>query len=467
MTDPKWREKLALGPIVDFIRDHKVQPELATRKGWMYVFGLATFTAFLAQVITGVGLATMYVPTPADARSSLLHITDEVPLGALLRAMHFFGASAMLVLVFLHMARVFLTGSYKAPRQMNWVTGVLLLFLVLTMALTGQLLRWDENGMWTVVVAAKFAERTPLVGNAIARFFLAGAEIGGPTLTRAYALHVLIVPGTIFAFVGLHLYLLVQHGVSEPPTPDAPTSPKEYVEWYEKREAQQGVRYVPHAIWREIVFAFVVVLTIVTLAVVLGPKGLAGPGDPTQLSAEPKPDWFVRWYYALLYFKPRGLETLVMVYLPIGAFLGALALPFVFGRGRRALRARPWAPLVVVAALLAFGVLTVSGLHSDWTPAYDVPPFSPERLGAAPEVREGARLFHEKGCLYCHRALGRGGLYGPDLSGVTVRLSREDITARIVQGFRDMPAYRDALTEEELDPLLAFLMAAPDLPRQP
>lgn len=465
MSEPwRWRERLGVGPLLEFARDHKVQPELGTAKGWMYVFGLATLTAFLSQVLTGIALATMYVPSPAHAHDSLVHITHETTFGGVLRGMHFFGASAMVLLVFVHMGRVFLTASYKAPRQMNWVTGVFLMTIVMAMALTGQLLRWDENGMWTVMVAAKFAERTPLVGEWIAQFMLGGSGVGGATLTRAHALHVIVLPVTILLFLAAHLHLLVHHGVSEPPTPEAPTELKKYVEWYEKREETEGVRYFPHGVWRELVVAFGVVVTIVLLAVIVGPKGPLGPGDPTDLSAEPKPDWFVRWYYALLYFKPRGLETLVMVYLPIAALVGLLALPFVAGRGRRTLRARPWAPVIVVAAVLTFGVLTVTGLRSDWTPAYDAEPFTNADLGVeSGPVHEGARLFHEKGCMYCHAALGRGGRYGPDLSDVTLRLSREDITLRIIQGFRDMPAYRDALAADELEPLLAFLAAAPDI----
>jgi ubiquinol-cytochrome c reductase cytochrome b subunit len=459
-------DRLGLGPILAFVRGHKVPPELAGRRGWMYVFGFATLAAFLSQVVTGVALATMYVPAPAHAHDSLVHITEGTRFGGVLRGMHYFGASAMVLLVLVHMARVYLTGSYKAPRQMNWITGVLLLVLVLTMALTGQLLRWDENGMWTVIVAAKFAEHTPLVGPWIAEFFLGGTDIGGTTLTRAHALHVVVLPAGIFAFVGVHMYLLVHNGISEPPNAEAPTDPKRYRAWYEARKKAKGVPYLPFAMWREVVVACLVVLVIVALAWIVGPKGPAGPADPTDMSAAPKPDWFVRWYYALLFFKPRGLETFVMVYLPILALLGLLGLPLVFGGGRRAIKHRPWAPIIVASGVVAFGVLTVTGMNSDWTPAYDVTRLSDEEVGvAAGPVHEGARLFHEKGCMYCHKVGDRGGQYGPDLSDAAHRLSREEMTVRIVQGYRDMPAYRDALTAEELEPLVAFLFALPERAR--
>lgn len=460
-------ELLRLEPLAQFMREHKVPPELGTRKGWFYVFGLATLTAFIVQVFTGIALATTYVPDPAHAHDSLLFITHETLLGGFLRALHFAGASAMVVLVFVHMGRVYLTASYKHPRQMGWITGVVLLVFTLLMALTGQLLRWDQNGVWTVLVAAMFADRVPLLGDELARFVLAGPTVGGATLSRFYALHTLALPALIALFIAYHLYLLVRNGVSEWPNVAHPVDRSSYRAWYKRREEEEGVRYFPEATWKEIVFSALVVFAIVGVALVVGPKGPGEPPDPTRMSATPMPDWFVRWYYALLYFKPVELESFVMVYAPLLVLVGLFLLPVLFGGGHRSLRYRPWAVGVVGLTLIAFVVLTVVGLRSPWTPDYGTQPLTAAQLGVGSgPVYEGARLFHERGCQYCHVVLGQGGQYGPDLTWVRLRLAPEDITARIVQGYRDMPGYRDTLTPEELDRLLYFLRALPELERE-
>lgn len=456
-------EIFRLEPLARFLQEHKVPPELATRKGWSYVFGLATLTAFGVQVVTGIALATTYVPDPAHVHDSLRFITDEAPLGGFLRGMHFAGASAMVALVFIHMGRVYLTASYKYPRQLSWITGVVLLFLTMLMAVTGQLLRWDENGVWTVAVAAKFASRVPFIGEELAWFVQAGPTVGGATLSRFFALHTMAVPLIIAAFVGYHLFLLIRNGVSEWPDARRPVERRTYDAWYNQLEREQGVRYFPGVIWREVVFSTLVLCLIITVALLVGARPLGAPPEPTDLSAEPKPDWFVRWYYALLYFKPRGLESFVMVYAPLLLLLGLILLPIVSGTGQRSLRRRPWAVGVVAFVIISFAVLTVKGQRSPWTPAYDTQPLRAEHLGVASgPVYEGAQLFYERGCQYCHQVLGQGGHYGPDLTRVALRLTPSDITVRIVQGYRDMPAYRDVLDSAELERLLSFLRALPE-----
>jgi ubiquinol-cytochrome c reductase cytochrome b subunit len=457
-------ELLRLEPLAKFLQRHKVPPELATRKGWSYVFGLATLTAFGVQVVTGIALATTYVPDPAHVHDSLRFITSEAPLGGFLRGMHFAGASAMVALIFIHMGRVYLTASYKYPRQMNWITGVVLLFLTMLMAVTGQLLRWDENGVWTVAVAAKFASRVPLIGEELAWFVQAGPTVSGATLSRFFALHTMALPLTIAAFVGYHLFLLIRNGVSEWPDAQRPVERRTYDAWYEQLERERGVLYFPNVVWREVVFSTLVVSVIIGVALVVGARPLGPPPDPTDMSAEPMPDWFVRWYYALLYFKPRGLESFVMVYAPLLLLVGLILLPVFFGTGHRSLRRRPWAVGVVAFVLISFTTLTAMGLRSPWTPAYDTQPLQAEQLGVASgPVFEGAQVFYERGCQYCHQVLGRGGHYGPDLTRVALRLAPGDITVRIVQGYGDMPAYQDVLDSAELERLLGFLRALPEL----
>jgi ubiquinol-cytochrome c reductase cytochrome b subunit len=460
----EWlRDRLGLDPIIDYLSQHKVPASLTTRRGWMYVFGMAVLTAFGVQVITGITLATMYVPSPAYAHESLIYITREASFGAFVRGLHYFGASAMVLFVLVHAAQVYLAAAYKYPREMNWITGVVLLLLVFLMALTGQLLRWDQNGLWTVVVAAKFAARVPLLGPWLGEFILAGPTVGGATLTRFYALHVIVLPLIIVGLVSVHMYLVLYHGISEPPETGRPVNRFTYKRWYQDLK-ERGVPYLPDVAWKEGVAGLAVFAGIVLLALVFGPRGPDEPPDPTMVIADPRPDWYLRWYYALLWVKPRGLEAFFMVYAPLLALLLLALLPVFFPTGERSLKRRPWAIGAVGGAGLIFVVLTAIGLRVPWSPAYETEPLSAQELGV-PEgpVSEGARVFHETGCQYCHLVLGRGGTYGPDLTRVAQRLSPPEITVRIVKGFGDMPSYQGVLTTEELEAVMTFLRELPRL----
>ena len=184
---------------------------------WMQTLGSATLTAFLVQAVTGVILAMYYQPTPTEAYPSIQNITDHVTLGWLVRGMHRWGASVFIILMFLHMGRVFLFGAYKYPRELNWIIGVLLLVMGMTEGFTGYLLPWDQTAYWATVVGINLNGTAPFLGPWLAQFLRSGQEIGGDTLTRFYSMHMLLIPGAIFALIGLHLYLVIRLGVTSPP----------------------------------------------------------------------------------------------------------------------------------------------------------------------------------------------------------------------------------------------------------
>src|SRR5687767_9468746 len=184
---------------------------------WFYTLGSATLFAFVVQAITGVFLAMFYTPSPTQSYESITYLTNDVFLGEFVRGMHKWGASVMIILLFLHMARVFFFGAYKYPRELNWVIGVVLLILTFVMGLTGYLLPFDQRAYWATVVASNITGSGPLVGPYLADFMRGGADFGATTLSRFYAIHMLLLPGAIIALIGVHLYLVTRLGTTAPP----------------------------------------------------------------------------------------------------------------------------------------------------------------------------------------------------------------------------------------------------------
>jgi menaquinol-cytochrome c reductase cytochrome b subunit len=187
------------------------------RTNWFHTLGSATLTAFLVQAVTGVILAMYYKPDPDKAYESIQFITNDLTWGWLVRGTHRFGASVFIILMFFHMARVFLFGAYKYPREVNWMVGAALLILGMFEGFTGYLLPWDQTSYWASVVGINITGTGPFVGPFMAQILKAGADINGDTLARFYSIHMLVLPGAIFALIGLHLYLVVRLGVSNPP----------------------------------------------------------------------------------------------------------------------------------------------------------------------------------------------------------------------------------------------------------
>ena len=184
---------------------------------WFYTLGSATLFAFLSQAVTGVFLAMYYDPSATRAYDSIQHINNDVWLGSFVRGMHHWGASVMIVLAFLHMGRTFFFGAYKYPRELNWVVGVVLLILTLTMGLTGYLLPFDQRSFWATVVAVNITGSGPVVGPYLADFLRGGPEFGATTIARFYALHMLLIPVLIAALIGIHIYLVTKLGTTAPP----------------------------------------------------------------------------------------------------------------------------------------------------------------------------------------------------------------------------------------------------------
>ncbi len=184
---------------------------------WFYTLGTSTMFAFLSQVITGVFLAMYYDPSPNRAYESMRHINNDVWMGQFVHGMHRWGATVMVIFIFLHMGRTFFFGAYKYPRELNWVIGVILVLLTMIMALTGYLLPWDQRSYWATAVGVNVFANAPLAGPYLGDFLRAGPDFGATTLSRFYAIHMLLLPGLIGGLIAAHLYLVIKHGTTAPP----------------------------------------------------------------------------------------------------------------------------------------------------------------------------------------------------------------------------------------------------------
>lgn len=185
--------------------------------GWSYTLGSASLFLFILQVVAGILLAMNYSASPDHAYDSVKFITEQIPAGAFLRGLHKWGASLMVIVVTLHMIRVYLMGAYKYPRELTWILGILIWLTVLGFGFTGYLLPWDQKGYWATVVGVNIAGQAPFLGEMIAKILRGGETLGGVTLSRFYAIHVLLLPAILTFLTGLHLFLVIRQGISAPP----------------------------------------------------------------------------------------------------------------------------------------------------------------------------------------------------------------------------------------------------------
>jgi ubiquinol-cytochrome c reductase cytochrome b subunit len=425
---------------------------------WAYVFGSATLFCFILQVATGIALALLYQPSSDKAFQSLQYITYKATMGKTLRAIHYFGASGMIVMVGLHMMRTYLTAAYKFPREMSWISGVVLLILTISMGFTGQLLRWDDNGVWSAVVAAEQLGRIPFIGKSVARLLLGGDTLGGQSLSRFFSYHVFLFPAFLFIFVSFHLWLVMRNGISEPPQAGRLIDPRTYRQWYRNMLRQSGVPFWPYAAWRDALFGSITLIVIFILAVIFGPPALTKPPDPSIVYTTPRPDWYLLWIYALFALMPPAIESYAMFFGPLLIFFLLFALPFISNKGERSPMKRPWSIIGSAFVVIVIVSLLSAGNRAAWSPQFKAKALTHSSIPSTDTLAlAGMNLFQQKACLYCHKINDDGGNVGPDLTHVANRLNEQQMIIRIVNGAKDMPAYGGSLSNDELNKLIAFL----------
>lgn len=205
-------DRLGLTAIYDLVFDRKVP-----KVNWWFTLGSATLFIFILQGVTGIFLAVYYVPSPDSAYDSIQYIMNGVSFGWLMRGIHHWGATLMVIVVFLHMLRTFFMGAYKFPREITWLTGVILLLATLGMGFTGYLLPWNQRAYWATTVGTEIAGTVPLIGDFIVRVLRGGSDLSAVTLARFFSVHIWFLPVVIIGLIGVHLYLVVRLGISAIP----------------------------------------------------------------------------------------------------------------------------------------------------------------------------------------------------------------------------------------------------------
>jgi ubiquinol-cytochrome c reductase cytochrome b subunit len=329
--------------------DKQVHKRLPPHTGWLHVFGSLSLLLFVSQTITGILLLIYYRPTPEAAHKSIQYITAEVNFGWLYRQVHAWGASVMILAVVLHMTRTYFFGAYKKPRELTWVTGVIIFIVTITFGFTGYLLPWNQIAFWATTVGTESANKVPIIGEWLRYFLRGGDAVTGETLSRFFVVHVIILPWILTGLIAVHLFLMRATNLAtlEDVGEEKPLPP------------EQGIPFFPVHVAKEGVVAVLLLAGLVTLSV-LAPWEIGEPANPLATPAHIKPEWyFLPSYQLLKYFEG-----------PHGAFVGILAcsLPFVLllfwpflDRGKhRHPKKRPiavGAGLVAVLSALFLGIL--------------------------------------------------------------------------------------------------------------
>ncbi|MBX7215291.1 MAG: cytochrome bc complex cytochrome b subunit [Thermoflexales bacterium] len=338
----KWiDERTGLsGPIQSFLR----YPIPAyVHKNVLYMLGGLSLISFLLQALTGILLTFYFDPSTEGAYNSVDYITYTLPLGWLIRGIHHYGASAMVILVAFHMLRTYFTAAYKKPREINWLTGVILLFVTVAFGFTGYLLPWDQKGYWATRVGTEIASSVPIIGETIGQIMRGGAQLGQTTLTRFFATHVMVLPALLAALIGVHIFQLRHHGVAPAVTEAG------------KRDSKRFLPFFPYWVINDTVAGLGLLAILVVLASTQRAP-LEFPADPTSSDFIPRPEWYFLFYYQILKYFPGPLEPVATVLIPLFIFGSMILLPFLDRSPER----RPWKkPVTLIAGIFYIVVIVV------------------------------------------------------------------------------------------------------------
>jgi quinol-cytochrome oxidoreductase complex cytochrome b subunit len=436
---------------------------------WFYVFGSGLLFLFLSQFLTGIFLALNYSPTADYAHVSVDYIMKVVNAGSFLHSIHGYGASAVIIVLLMHLMQTFTFGAYKGRRELLWIAGCVLLLLMLGMALTGYLLPWDQKAYFASTVATNILSQVPVIGPGMRTLLRGGTEMGTLTVSRFFAIHVFFLPALIFAFVAIHVYLFRKAGAAGPIDAD-PITPRMAVE-----------NFYPRQVFIDLIFTFCVVLALGLLSLYrpyeLGP--VANPSDTTFL---PRPEWYYRPIFEGLKYFPGQMEIVGAMVIPGTVIALLFAAPWL----DRKIERRPAQRLPAIAAFYAIlAGYAGLGFASYWQDSHSTgvaaqlerqqkaveqfmrAPFKPVVIGtsatavsADPLVEKGKAVYQTKGCNGCHGEAGTGSANAPPLAGLAAKTSPDKLAELIAHPTPEMmaagmPAFD--LPGNQMQLLLAYL----------
>src|SRR5271168_4235435 len=409
---------------------------------WAYIFGSGLLFLFVSQVITGVFLSLYYVPSSDHAHTVVSYIVKVVTSGSFLRSIHAYGSSGIIILLLLHIGQTILYGSYKGRRELLWLSGCILLALMLGMAFTGYLLPWDEKAYFASAVGTNLIAEVPLIGPLLQKLVRGGDQMGTLTISRFYVLHVFILPGLLIAFIAAHVFFFRKAGAAGPIKED-PVHPK-----------LPPVPFYPGQVVMDAIFAIILIGILAIIAVKI-PMDLGPRANPADTAFLPRPEWYYRPAFQWLKYLSGSWSFIGGIVLPAVLALIFAAVPFL----DRRLERRPWRRPISVGAFLLFLIgytsLGVASYHDDYrdpsmaaqmrqqdedAKAFMQKPFVPEAaagsvsaalVSADPKVLKGQALFQAQSCGSCHGDGGIGTAAAGPLTGVGQKYTDTQLIALI------------------------------------
>src|ERR1700726_2632184 len=404
-----------------------------------YVFGSGLLFIFISQVITGIFLALYYVPSADHAHTTVAYITKAVTAGSFLRSLHAYGASAIIIVLLLHLSQTYLYGAYKGPRELLWVSGCVLFALVLGMAFTGYLLPWDQRAYFATAVGTNAASEVPLIGETLKRMMRGGTEMGTLTISRFFVAHVFFIPACVFALVAAHILLFRKTGPAGPPDED-PYEPKKKAELFYPRQVLMDLSLTALLIIGLGLRCFFV------------PMKLGPPANPADAQYVPRPEWYYLPIFQWLKYWHGAASVIGVLIIPTVLAAAIIALPFL----DRSIERRPWKrPVAMGAYVFVLAALVGLGLRSQYLDKHDPgvaqqlakqrteedeymrKPFEPELSSASlaaanvaladPLAAKGKVIFEAQSCNACHGDGGVGTAAAPTLLGIGSKFSPEQL----------------------------------------
>ncbi len=456
---------------IDSILHESLDEPIHGGANWAYVFGSGLLFLFVSQIITGIFLALYYVPSADHAHTTVAYIVKVVASGSFVRSVHAYGSSGIIILLVLHIGQVILYGSYKGRRELLWLSGCILLALMLGMAFTGYLLPWDEKSYFASAVGTNLIAEVPFIGPPLQELVRGGQQMGTLTVSRFYVLHVFVLPGLLIAFIAAHVLFFRKAGAAGPIKED-PVNPK-----------LPSVPFYPRQVAMDAVFAIVLSAILAVIAIKI-PMSLGPAANPANTAFLPRPEWYYRPAFQWLKYLSGHWSLIGGIILPAVLALIFAAVPFL----DRRLERRPWRRPISVGLFLLFlvaytslGVASYRDDHKDPgvaaqmhkqvedEKAFMQKPFVPEAAAgsasaalasADPKVLKGQAIFEAQSCNSCHGDGGIGSAAAGPLTGVGQKYTDAQLIALLHTPNTEMidggmtPV---ELSQDDLDALVAYL----------